>query len=372
MGKNSSDRMTNKENPHTKSTHKPVPKERLDDAQFIRDIMFGREKSAFQQYRELVFHSYSLPKLIRYELLVTFIGPIPGALGLLLRKKLYPFLFRKVGKGVVFGPNLTLRHADQITLGDGVVLDTDSVLSARGAGDEGIVIGNRVIVNRGSSILAKVGRIVIGDDCNIGGGVDIHSQGQIAIDANVSIAGKVIIAGGRYVVQHGDDETNVKQRFTDGPIHIGKNARIGMGAIIQDGVTIGENAIVAPGSVVYESVPAETVVWGNPARAVRKRTASTAPGTESARPVSTNVDTEKLQKEVCEYLEDDLFIEFGPDDFSVSDSLLESGVMDSLALVRLLTWSEEKFGVDLDFESLDPSDIDSVQKIVVRLAERMP
>lgn len=365
--------MNSKEKLHSKSTRDPEPKKRLDDDQFIRGIMFGREKSAFQQYRELVFHSYSLPKLIRYELLITFIGPIPGALGLQLRKWLYPFLFRKVGKGVVFGPNLTLRHADQITLGDGVVLDTDSVLSARGAGDEGITIGNRVIVNRGSSILAKVGRIVIGDDCNIGGGVDIQSQGQITMDANVSIAGKVIIAGGRYMVQHADDKTNVKQRFSEGPILIGKNARIGMGAIIQDGVTIGENAIVAPGSVVYESVPAETVVWGNPARPLRSRTAGrAAPGTESARPVSTVNDTAKLQKEVCEYLERDLFIEFGPEDFSVSDSLLESGVMDSLALVRLLSWSEEKFAVDLDFESLDPSDIDSVQKIVARLAERMP
>jgi acyl carrier protein len=84
---------------------------------------------------------------------------------------------------------------------------------------------------------------------------------------------------------------------------------------------------------------------------------------------SAAADT-RLQQEVCKYLENDLFIEFGPDGFSLSDSLLDSGVMDSLALVRLLLWTEEKFGVDLDFASLDPSEIDSVDKIVGRIAAR--
>lgn len=365
--------MSSTDRPHPTTVQEPVPEPRLDDAKFIRSLMFERDKSAFQRYRELVFRSYSLPKLIRYELLTTFIGPIPGALGLILRKLLFGSLFRKVGKSVIFGRSLTLRHADRITLGEGVVLDTDVVLSARGAGDEEIVIGNRVIMNRGSSIQTKVGRIEIGDDCSIGGGADIISQGPIILGANVSVAGKVVIAGGRYVVEHADDETNVKQRFTDGPIRIGDNVRIGIGAIIQDGVTIGENAIVAPGAVVFEDVPAETVVWGNPARPVRSRTAGAATsGTERGGASSSRADTARLQQEVCEYLEKDLFIEFGPEEFGVSDSLLESGVMDSLALVRLLSWTEQKFGVDLDFDSLDPSEVDSVQKIVGRLAERMP
>jgi acetyltransferase-like isoleucine patch superfamily enzyme/acyl carrier protein len=285
-----------------------------------------------------------------------------------LRKRLYRSLFRKVGKSVIFGRNLTLRHADQITLGDDVVLDRESVYDARGAGDEGITIGNRVIVNRGAAIQAKVGRIEIGDDCNIGSDADIIAQGPIVLDANVSVACKAIIAGGRYVVGHAESESNVKQRFSGGPIHIGKNVRIGMGAIVQDGVTIGENAIIAPGAVVYENVAPESVVWGNPARLVRSRIAATSETEHD----QLAADTRKLQQEVCEYLEDDLFIEFGPQDFSVGDSLLESGVMDSLALVRLLSWIEQRFGVDLDFESLDPSEIDSVQKIVGRLAERMP
>jgi acetyltransferase-like isoleucine patch superfamily enzyme/acyl carrier protein len=340
----------------------------LDESNFIRSKLFSHDQSAFARYRSLVFHRFSWPRLIRYELLITFFGPLPGALGLVLRKRLFRPLFRKVGKGVIFGRDLTLNHADQITLGDGVVLDRNCVLDARGAGDAGITIGDRVIINRGAAIQAKVGRIDIGNDCNIGAGVDLIAQGSIVLADNVSIAGKAIIAGGRYVVEEDPDSPGAKRRFSGGPISIGRNTRIGMGAIIQDGVTIGENAIVAPGSVVFEDVASNTVVWGNPARPVRRRTLKPV---ASIRPdVADASMDDKLVQVVCDYLENDLFIEFGPDDFATSDSLIDSGIMDSLALVRLLSWIEKQFDVDLDFVSLDTSDIDSVDKIVARINER--
>jgi galactoside O-acetyltransferase len=342
----------------------------LDESQFIRSRLFDGNKSAFAQYRELVFHSFSWPKLIRYELLITFVGPLHGALGLILRKQLFRYLFRKVGKGAIFGPSLTLNHADNITLGDGVVLDRNCVLDARGAGDAGITIGNRVIINRRASIQAKVGNIEIGDNCNIGSGVDIVAQGPIILGSNVSVAGKAMIAGGRYVVDQDADAPGEKRRFTNGPIRIGDNSRIGMGAIIQDGVTIGENAIVAPGAVVYESVPPNTVVWGNPARPIRTRTTSKARAPEAINtPPMSAGDNSQLERAVCEYLENDLFIEFGPDDFKTSDSLIDSGIMDSLALVRLLLWIGEKFEVDLDITGIDPSEVDSVDKIVAKINE---
>lgn len=44
---------------------------------------------------------------------------------------------------------------------------------------------------------------------------------------------------------------------------------IGMRSIILKGVTIGEKSIVAAGSVVTKSVPANTIVAGNPAKVVK-------------------------------------------------------------------------------------------------------
>jgi acetyltransferase-like isoleucine patch superfamily enzyme len=54
------------------------------------------------------------------------------------------------------------------------------------------------------------------------------------------------------------------------PIHIKKGAWVGAGAIILQGVTIGEFSIVAAGAVVNEDVPPYTIVAGVPAKVVKK------------------------------------------------------------------------------------------------------
>ena len=54
------------------------------------------------------------------------------------------------------------------------------------------------------------------------------------------------------------------------PIVIEDNVWIGGGAILLPGVTIGRNAVVGAGTVVPRSVPANTVVVGNPARVIRE------------------------------------------------------------------------------------------------------
>ena len=53
-------------------------------------------------------------------------------------------------------------------------------------------------------------------------------------------------------------------------IKIEKNAWIGMRSIVLKGVTIGEGAIVAAGSVVTKDVPSYTLVAGNPAIVKKK------------------------------------------------------------------------------------------------------
>ena len=51
---------------------------------------------------------------------------------------------------------------------------------------------------------------------------------------------------------------------------IGDRCSIGANAIIYPGVTIGDGCLVAPGSVVTVSIPAGSVVAGNPARIIEK------------------------------------------------------------------------------------------------------
>lgn len=53
------------------------------------------------------------------------------------------------------------------------------------------------------------------------------------------------------------------------PVRIGDNVWIGAGVIILPGVTIGDHAVVAAGSVVTGAVPPCSLVAGHPARVVR-------------------------------------------------------------------------------------------------------
>ncbi len=54
------------------------------------------------------------------------------------------------------------------------------------------------------------------------------------------------------------------------PIDIGENVFIGGFSIILKGVSIGENAVVAAGSVVSGNIPSNEIWGGNPAKFIRK------------------------------------------------------------------------------------------------------
>lgn len=88
--------------------------------------------------------------------------------------------------------------------------------------------------------------------------------GGITIEDNVLIAPRVSLLSEGHPVTPGSRAT-----LTTGHIHIKKNAWIGAGAIIMQGVTIGENAIVAAGSVVSKDVPDNTIVAGTPAKVIK-------------------------------------------------------------------------------------------------------
>ena len=106
-----------------------------------------------------------------------------------------------------------------------------------------ITLGKRVFINSGCRVQDQ-GGIVIGDDCLIG-----HN---------------VVMA----TLNHGLDPAR-RADLIPAPIVIGRNVWIGSNATILPGITIGENSVVAAASVVTKDVPANTVVVGTPARAVR-------------------------------------------------------------------------------------------------------
>lgn len=243
---------------------------RLESTAFVRSKLYDQEGSSLQKYGSLVVGSTKLRKLISYEFR-TFFGPFPGAIGLVLRKLLYPGLFGSVGKGTVFGRNVILRHPQKIHLGRRVYLDDGCIIDARGAGEEGITIGDDVIIGRRATIQAKVGSIHIGSETTVGENSVIASQGEIRIDEMVNIAGGCYISGGVFQIDRDGLTAREHEKTTKGPIQIDRKARIGMRVTVLDAVHIGEGCIVGAASLVNQNLPAYGVAAGAPAKVLRKR-----------------------------------------------------------------------------------------------------
>lgn len=107
--------------------------------------------------------------------------------------------------------------------------------------------------------------INLGKNVFINSGCRFQDQGGIFIGDGVLVGHNVIIA----TLNHGFKPEN-RADLIPAPVRIGNKAWIGSGSIILPGITIGENAVVAAGSVVAKDVPANTVVAGNPARILRE------------------------------------------------------------------------------------------------------
>ncbi len=88
----------------------------------------------------------------------------------------------------------------------------------------------------------------------------------------VFIGDGVSIAGWNYILTHVTPLEYHRNDFDSyvAPVKIEKNAWIAIGAMILPGVTIGEGAVVAAGSLVTKDVAPGTVVAGVPARVVKR------------------------------------------------------------------------------------------------------
>lgn len=108
-------------------------------------------------------------------------------------------------------------------------------------------------------------RITINGPCFINSGVRfaVPAGGKIYIEDNVAIGPRVQFE----CMQHGLVAKDGKRPGTySGEIIVKKNVWIGAGAIILANATIGENSVVAAGSVVTTDVPPWTMVAGVPAK----------------------------------------------------------------------------------------------------------
>ncbi|WP_085509194.1 sugar O-acetyltransferase [Thalassobacillus devorans] len=107
-------------------------------------------------------------------------------------------------------------------------------------------VGDNFFANFDCTIL-DVCEVRFGDNCMLAPGVQIYTATH-PLDATERNSGKEYAK----------------------PITFGDNVWIGGSAIINPGVTVGDNAVIASGAVVTKDVPANVVVGGNPAKVIKQ------------------------------------------------------------------------------------------------------
>jgi maltose O-acetyltransferase len=138
------------------------------------------------------------------------------------RTKLLKELFGYTGENVYMEPNIRVDYGYNIFVGENFFANFDCVI-------------------------LDICEVRFGDNCLLGPGVHIYTATH-PIDPNERNSGKEYAK----------------------PIIVGDNVWIGGSTVINPGVTIGDNVVIASGSVVTKDVPNNVVVGGNPAKIIKK------------------------------------------------------------------------------------------------------
>jgi len=171
-----------------------------------------------------------------------------------------------------------------VEFGEGFYCETAQIFRhLRNKKSGAVAFGHHVSCYAGCSFsIGKNGKCTVGDFTLLNGAL-IMAEEKIEIGSHCLISWNVGIADSDFhplePAQRLIDAQALAPYFKDrpprpklktAPVKIADNVWIGMNAVILKGVTVGENSVVAAGSVVTKSVPPNTVVAGNPAVIVRQ------------------------------------------------------------------------------------------------------
>lgn len=208
-----------------------------------------------------------------------------------------------IGEGTVIGNHVVLHShiniGKDVRIDDGVVIGKHPMKSRASATTSvrdlaptflgnGCLVGSHAIIYTGSVIhdgvliadLASVREdTVIGELTIIGRGVAVENEVTIGrcckIETGAYITAKSTIGDLCFVapeVTFTNDNFvgRTQERFKHfGGVTMRRGARVAANSTVLPGITIGEDALVAAGSIVTRDVPARTLVMGSPARVIR-------------------------------------------------------------------------------------------------------
>jgi acetyltransferase-like isoleucine patch superfamily enzyme len=113
------------------------------------------------------------------------------------------------------------------------------------------------------------GRLIVGDGSHIGFATDVRAAGgTIRIGAGTSIAQQCVLVAANHSIRQGE---HFRARWDEERcgIEIGHNVWVGAGSVILPGAVVGDDSVIAAGSVVLGTVPSGELWAGVPAKRIR-------------------------------------------------------------------------------------------------------
>src|SRR6476661_2264273 len=203
-------------------TQRP-PREHDPRITVIQQELFNEDRSKGDKYRELFVGKKGIGALLKYEAAMILASWVPGALGLVLRSKMYPW-----------------------------------------------IIGTGVFVGRNTILSCKNGDIIIEDRANIGFNCEIFSASRVRVGKDILIAAYTYLVGGDHLYDRTDIPVLQQGRTAKG-IDVGDGTWLGTHVVVTDGSTIGRDAIIGAGAVVVGEIPEFSIATGIPAKVTRNR-----------------------------------------------------------------------------------------------------
>jgi acetyltransferase-like isoleucine patch superfamily enzyme len=133
----------------------------------------------------------------------------------------------------------------------------------------GAKIGKNVVFYLGVWI-APGRNLILGDDVDISLDVLVLTSGGVQIGSRTLIGYRSQILSANHAIPHMRGRI-FDAGYSEKKVTIGSDVWIGANVIILPGVSIGDGAVIAAGSVVTKSVDSFAIVGGNPARLIRLR-----------------------------------------------------------------------------------------------------
>ncbi len=245
-----------------------INKKIIDTKYRTKEIVKGGSK--LKKYADLIVGKRDFFSILKYEIITSMFASMPGAIGIFLRSFFYRFLFKKVGKNVNFGKNITIRHPNKISIGDNVIIDENCMLDAKGSTNEGISIGDNCFIGRNSILSCKNGDIKLGSNITIGFNCELFSASELIIGNDTLIAAYVYCIAGDHEYNTVEKPIGSLEAISKGII-IGQNCWLGSKALILDGVKIGKSSIIGAAAVVNKDIPDYSIAVGIPANVVKTR-----------------------------------------------------------------------------------------------------